>query len=44
MKFAFIEFQKPEEAEAALREFNEYRLDGLRIQVSWSKRSGKFQD
>ncbi len=44
MKFAFVEFEKIDEAEKAIREFNDYWLDGLRIQVSWSKRSGKFQD
>ncbi|KAF9184360.1 hypothetical protein BGZ51_003381 [Haplosporangium sp. Z 767] len=38
--FAFVEYEDPRDADDALNKLNGYELDGSRISVEWSRRSG----
>nr|CAG8496331.1 11749_t:CDS:2 [Entrophospora candida] len=38
--YAFVEFEDPRDADDAVKQLNGYELDGARIIVEWSRRSG----
>ncbi|KAK3828822.1 MAG: hypothetical protein J3Q66DRAFT_276033, partial [Benniella sp.] len=38
--FAFVEYEDPRDAEDSVNKLNGYELDGNRISVEWSRRSG----
>ncbi|KAF9979982.1 hypothetical protein BGZ65_005727 [Modicella reniformis] len=38
--FAFVEYEDPRDAEDSVTKLNGYELDGNRISVEWSRRSG----
>ncbi|KAG0055627.1 hypothetical protein BGZ83_007927 [Gryganskiella cystojenkinii] len=38
--FAFVEYEDPRDADDAVNKLNGYELDGTRISVEWSRRSG----
>ncbi|GJJ70958.1 hypothetical protein EMPS_03308 [Entomortierella parvispora] len=38
--FAFVEYEDPRDADDAVNKLNGYELDGQRISVEWSRRSG----
>ncbi|CAJ0648172.1 13869_t:CDS:10 [Entrophospora sp. SA101] len=40
MGYAFVEFEDPRDADDAVKQLNGYELDGARIAVEWSRRSG----
>ncbi|CAG8544444.1 22056_t:CDS:2, partial [Gigaspora rosea] len=40
MGYAFVEFEDPRDADDAVKSLNGYELDGARIAVEWSRRSG----
>ncbi|CAJ0920429.1 9806_t:CDS:2 [Entrophospora sp. SA101] len=40
MGYGFVEFEDPRDADDAVKQLNGYELDGARITVEWSRRSG----
>lgn len=42
--YAFIEFDDERDGEDAVSELQDKNLGGLKINIEWSKRSGKYSD
>lgn len=43
-KFAFVQYENEKDAEAAKNELHNSDFCGLRLNIEWSKNSGRFQE